>query len=48
VLEVRVATLEAKLERSRQRRSAVIEHYEQLLDERGGSTSHPVFSWTRP
>lgn len=45
VLELRVAALEAKLERARRRRAAVIEHYEELLEEQQSSADRPAFSW---
>lgn len=45
VLEVRVAALEAALERERRRRAEVVSHYEQVLSTRDGVDS-PVFSWT--
>lgn len=50
-LELRVAGLQAELDRARQRQDRVIERYEQVLAEReqsgddGSACDAPVFSW---
>jgi hypothetical protein len=46
-LEARVAALEGQLERAERRREAVLEHYEELLQERDDDDPGPTFSWLR-
>lgn len=48
LLEVEVAALRRDLERARERRAAVIERYERVLDARNGVEHSPAFSWSRP
>lgn len=44
-LEARVATLERQLERARQRRQRLVEHYEAVIQGPNGDDTEPVFSW---